>query len=556
MSKKIDGGKILANSLNDAGVKIIFTVPGESFLAALNGLYDHKKNIKVITCRHETGASNMAEASGKLTGFPGIAFVTRGPGACHASIGVHTAMQDSTPMILFIGQINSHHKSREAFQEVDYYKMFSPPFSKAVYEINKAKDIQDIVLKSFNLAVSGRPGPVIISLPENMLEEKTYYKIKKYFKRIEIDPNEKQIKKTITILEKAQKPLIIIGGGDWNNEGAKDLVYFANANNIPFAVSFRRQSLVNNYNKNYIGDLSTSVDPLLTDYVKESDVILTVGARMGEITTAGYTTIKTEEKNKIIHVYPNKSELGKVFKPILSIHSNSNNFSSAIKNKLLKEINWNKWSLRGRTNYLTYKSPPNYTKEPNMGKIINLLKSKMPKNTIITVDAGNFSGWIQRFWEYSIPKTQLAPTSGAMGYSIPAAISAKLIKKKSPVIAFCGDGGFMMSSQELATCNQYNIKPIIIVINNRMLGTIRMHQEKNYPKRKIATDLINPDLKLLCKGYNAHYENVKHHKNFSNALNRCLKCNKAAVIEIEVDPQQITTRQKLKDLKKINNLRR
>ena len=547
MLKKANGGKIIADCLYAVGVKFIFTVPGESFLAVLDGLYNYKNEIQLVTCRHEAGASNMAEAAGKLSGFPGIAFVTRGPGACHASIGIHTAMQDSSPMILFIGQINSKHKNREAFQEVNYHKMFGPPFSKGVFEIEKADKIPFIINKAFNLSINGRPGPVIISLPENMLEsEKKYIPIKP-IKRIEISPNINNINKVVNILEKAKKPLIIIGGGDWNDDGAKDLEYFASKNNIPFAVSFRRQSLVNNLNKNYIGDLSTSVDPNLTNYVKSSDIILTVGARMGEITTAGYKTIDTKDKNKIIHVYPDKNELGKVYKPLLSILSNSSTFSKTIRNKKILNSNWSYWAKKGKENYVLYNTPPNYTQEPNMGKIMRLLKNKMPKNTIVTIDAGNFSGWVQRFWSYTMPKTQLAPTSGAMGYSIPAAISAKLIKKRNYVIAFCGDGGFMMSSQELATCHQFNIKPIIILINNNMLGTIRMHQEKNYPKRKIATDLINPDFKSLCKGYHAHYEKIKNHRYFIQALNRSIESNKAAVIEIEIDAQQITTSKKLTD---------
>ena len=545
--KKANGGKILADCLYEVGVKRIFTVPGESFLAALDGLYNYKNQIEIITCRHEAGASNMAEAAGKLSGFPGIAFVTRGPGACHASIGVHTAMQDSSPMILFIGQINSKHKNREAFQEVDYYKMFGPPFSKKVFEIRSAKDIPYTINKAFSLAINGRPGPIIISLPENILENEANYKTIQPITKKLIVPNKKDIDKCVKLINTAKKPLVIIGGGDWDNQGAKDLEYFAEKNNIPFAVSFRRQSLVNNLSKNYIGDLSTSVDPNLTEYVKNSDVILTVGARLGEITTAGYRTIDVKNKKTLIHVYPDKNELGKVFKPLLSIYSNSNSFSKLIKDKKINNTNWYKWFEKGRKNYIQYSTPPIYTLEPNMGKIMHILKEKMPKSTIITIDAGNFSGWPQRFWKYSIPKTQLAPTSGAMGYSIPAAISAKLMKKRDHVIAFCGDGGFMMSSQELATCNQYNITPIIILINNNMLGTIRMHQEKNYPKRKIATDLTNPNFKSLCKGYNAHYENIKSHKYFKNALDRCIKSNKASVIEIEIDPQQITTRQKLKD---------
>jgi len=549
MNKNSYGGKILADCIKDLGVRTIFTVPGESFLPALNGLYDHKNIIKVITCRHESGAANMAEAWGKLTGFPGVVFVTRGPGACHASIGIHTAMQDSSPMIVFIGQIHSKHKGREAFQEVDYYKMFGPPFSKGVFEITLAKNIPSTVQKAFYLATEGRPGPIIISLPEDMLEQYADYETIRPLKTIIKKVSENSIKKILKHLKNAKKPIILVGGGDWNKKGAKDLEYFANRNKIPYAVSFRRQSLVNNNSNCYIGDLSTSVDPNLIKTVEESDLLLVVGARLGEMTTNGYSTIKVTQKNKIIHIYPEKKELGKVFHPILGIAANSSIFSNSIKNKVINNISWTNWSKACRENYIKYSIPPKYISEPNMGKIMLTLRERMSNNTIITIDAGNFSGWPQRFWKYSKAKTQLAPTSGAMGYSIPAAVSAKIAKKNSPVIAFCGDGGFMMSSQELATCHQYNITPIIIVINNKMLGTIRMHQEKYYPNRTISTDLVNPDFKYLCKGYHAHYENIKHSKNFSKALERCLRSNKASVIEIEIDPKQITTRQRMEDLK-------
>jgi len=548
MEKQSYGGKILADCLMDLGVNTVFTVPGESFLAALNGLYDHKNDIDIITCRHESGAANMAESWGKLNNLPGIVFVTRGPGACHASIGIHTAMQDSSPMIMFIGQINSKHKGREAFQEVDYHKMFGQPFSKAVFEIKNAKSIPNIVQKAYYISTKERPGPVIISLPEDILEQYAKYKPIKPIKHIFSKIPHTKLNNLLLRIEKSKKPLIIIGGGDWGKDGAKDLENFANTNKIPYAVSFRRQSLVNNNNNFYIGDLSTSVDPKLIKSVKESDLILVVGARLGEMTTSGYSTIKTNDKSKIIHVYPEIKEIGKVYKPILGIRSNSTIFSKLISNKKIKNINWAEWAASCRENYIKYSTPPKYYSEPDMGKIMLILRENMPKDTIITIDAGNFSGWIQRFWKYTRVKTQLAPTSGAMGYSIPAAISAKIAKKNTPVIAFCGDGGFMMSSQELATCNQYKINPIIIIINNKMLGTIRMHQEKHYPNRTIATDLVNPDFKLLSKGYNAHYENIKNHKQFLSALNRSINSNKAAVIEIEIDPQQITTRHKLKDL--------
>ena len=457
-------------------------------------------------------------------------------------------MQDSSPMIMFIGQINSKHKGREAFQEVDYHQMFGQPFSKAVFEIKNAKSIPNIVQKAYYISTKDRPGPVIISLPEDILEQYAKYKPIKPIKHIFSKITPKKLDNLLIKIEESKKPLIIIGGGDWDKDGAKNLENFANTNNIPYAVSFRRQSLVNNNKNCYIGDLSTSVDPKLIKSVKESDLILVVGARLGDMTTSGYSTIKIKQKSKIIHVYPDEKELGRVYKPIIGIKANSSIFSKIISNKKIKNIQWEEWTKSCRENYIKYSNPPKYFSEPDMGKIMLILRENMPQNTIITIDAGNFSGWIQRFWKYTKAKTQLAPTSGAMGYSIPAAISAKISKKNTPVIAFCGDGGFMMSSQELATCNQYKIKPIIIIINNKMLGTIRMHQEKNYPNRKIATDLVNPDFKLMSKSYNAHYEKITHHKNFLTALKRSLNSNKAAVIEILIDPKQITTRQKLKDL--------
>ncbi len=545
---KKNGGQILAESLYNHGINTIFMVPGESYLAAIDGLYDYRNEIKLITCRHESGAANMAEAYGKISRQPGIVFVTRGPGACHASVGVHTAMQDSTPMILFIGQITRKNKGREAFQEVDYEKMFTPPFCKWAYEVKKTEELPKVINKAFQVSLSGRPGPVVISLPEDMLEEKIQYEPLEPEKIFTVCPKVKPIESVLNILGESSKPLIIVGGGDWDGKGAKDLVHFAEKNHIPIAVSFRRQALVNNNSTSYVGDLSTSVDMNLVKYVKSADLILVIGARLGEMTTKGYTTITNNGNQKIIHIYPDSNELGKVYDPLIEIKSNSSECAKILRGKLIKNITWKKWTKMGNDNYIRYSTPSPYKTEPDMGKIMTYLKHTMPNNTIVTIDAGNFSGWIQRFWTFSEPLTQIAPTSGAMGYAIPAAIAAKIAKKHTQVIGFCGDGGFMMSSQELATANQYGIKPLIILINNSMLGTIRMHQEIHFPRRIIATDLINPDFKVLASSYNLHSERVQKTSEFPNALDRSIKSKKAAIIEIQVDPNQITTSKTIKDL--------
>ena len=549
-SRKKNGGHILVECLYELGIKTVFMVPGESYLTVLDGFYDYRTKIKTITCRHESSASNMAEAYGKITKSPGITFVTRGPGACHASVGVHTAMQDSTPMILFIGQITSKNKGKEAFQEVEYKNMFAPPFCKWVHEINNTEEIPKVINEAYKISMSGRPGPVVIALPEDFLEKKISYKTLKLEKINLIQPKDPSIEAVISILTKSSKPLIIAGGGDWDKRGAEDLVHFAEKNKIPIAVSFRRQALVDNNSPSYIGDLSTSVDTNLIKYVKRSDLILVVGARLGEMTTKGYTTISVKGKSKIIHVYPESKEIGKVYTPIIGIRSNSSEFSKKLRKKVIKNVTWEKWTKTGNYNYRLYSTPPQYKTEPNMGKIIAHLKNTVPSNTIVTIDAGNFSGWIQRFWTFSKPNTQLAPTSGAMGYAIPAAIAAKIAKSNTQVIGFCGDGGFMMSCQELATANQYGVKLVIIVINNNMLGTIRMHQEIYFPQRTIGTDLINPDYKLLAEAYNFHNEKVKLTREFPHALERALNSHKASLIEIQIDPDQITTNKRIDELKK------
>ncbi len=540
-------GHILVDLLIELGVKYVFTVPGESFLSVIDGFYGKEKKIKLIVCRHEAAAANMAESYGKITGQPGICFVTRGPGASHASIGVHTARQDSTPLILFVGQVERSSIGKEAFQEVDYGKMFCPPFTKGVKELTNPKMIYKIVYQSFSLAKSGRMGPVIVSLPEDVLTEKIALKKQNKLEINYVNPSISKINTLIKIINNSIKPIVILGGSGWNLTSKKNIAKFLKNNNLPSCVSFRRQHLLDNNSQNYIGDLSTSSDPSLIERVKSADVILSIGARLGEITTQGYKTINPERmQQKLIHVYPDKQEFGKVFNATLSIHSSIENFSSAIQNVKLKEnIKWKKWGKEARFSYEKYNIPPNYPHKLDLGKVMTHLQKVMPKNTIITIDAGNFSGWLHRFWRFGHMNLEIAPTSGAMGYAIPAGIAAKIIHPNRQVLICVGDGGFAMSGQEIATAKLNGANPIILLFNNNMFGTIRMHQELKFPKRKIATDLVNPNFSDLAKAYGIYGEKVNNIKNFPAAIERCLLSKTISLIELIIDPKQINTQMRI-----------
>ncbi len=546
-SKKKLVGHVLVDLLIKLGVKYVFTVPGESFLPVIDGFYGKEKKIKLVVCRHEAAATNMAESYGKITGQPGVCFVTRGPGASHASIGIHTAMQDSTPLVLFIGQVERSSKGKEAFQEVDYFKMFCPPFTKGVRELNNPKMVYKTVYEAFFTAKSGRMGPVIVSLPEDVLSNKIVIKKHNIVKIKPIKPSVSKIKQLVKILNDSLNPIVILGGSGWNLKSKKGLANFLKINNLPTCVSFRRQHLLDNNSENYIGDLSTSSDPSLIKKVKNADVILSIGARLGEITTQGYTTINPKNmKQKLIHIYPDNNEFGKVFDANLSIHSSIEEFCSCIKNiKLHGRKKWEKWVQKTKICYENYNSPPDYPNQLDLGKVIIHLRNIMPKDTILTIDAGNFSGWIQRFWKFGSDNLEIAPTSGAMGYAIPAGIAAKIIHPNREVLICVGDGGFGMSGQEIATAKLYGASPIILLFNNNMFGTIRMHQELKYPDRKIATELFNPNFTDLAKAYNIHGERVDNIESFPAALERCLLSKTISLIELMVDPKQLNTKMRI-----------
>jgi acetolactate synthase-1/2/3 large subunit len=538
------GGEILVDALRLHGVETVFCVPGESYLAALDALYGARNQIRVVTCRQEGGAGFMAEAYGKTTGKPGICFVTRGPGACNASIGVHTAMQDSTPMILFVGQVAREAMGREGFQEIDYRQMFAPPMVKLAIQIEDPARIPELVHHAFQTATSGRQGPVVVALPEDMLTEAANVADGKPYQPVRPHPGPNQLAQVSAMLHDAERPVMILGGSGWSDISHAAIAQFADANGLPVAVSFRRQDLFDNLNDLYIGDLSTSVDPKLVARIGEADVLLVVGARLGEMTTRGYTTLKTPAPSqKLLHVYPDPEELGRVFQPDLAIAAGMAEFASAA--QALDSVDggkWAEWARAGRSDYLANLEPDPMPGPVDMPAIIATLRKELPENTIITVDAGNFSGWPQRFWQFRHYPSEIAPTDGAMGYSIPAGVAAKLAAPDREVVSFVGDGGFMMTGQELATALHHGVTPIIIVINNGAYGTIRMHQERDYPDRPIATSLTNPDFAALARAYGAHGELVERTEEFAPALSRARASGTAAVIEIRLDLDVITTR--------------
>lgn len=543
------GGHLLVESLRAHGVKKIFCVPGESYLDALDGLHD-ADDIRTITCRQEGGAAFMAEAYGKLTGHPGICFVTRGPGACNASIGVHTAMQDSTPFILLVGQVARDQKGREAFQEVEYRDMFKPPFCKWATEIDHASDIPRIMREAFDIATSGRPGPVVIALPEDMLCEDTDVPVQMPAAPAHFAPTPHDIHALRDILNSAQKPLVIVGGGSWSDGAIQAFEDFCEKSKLPVAAGFRRQDAFHNSHPCYVGALGTTVDPKLCKAVEEADVVIAVGTRLGEILTQGYSIIQPgTPKQRLVHVYPDADELNRVYKSELAIHSSVNEFAKALGGLTIDGARWAPHTQILRENYTAFSTVRSRDKfTADMDGIIEDIINALPEDAILTTDAGNFSGWPQRYVRYDRPMRLLAPTSGAMGYGVPAAVAASLTHPGRVVVGFMGDGGFMMTAQEIATAMHEGAHPILLVFNNSMYGTIRMHQEKHYPKRVSATNLTNPDFAAFAASFGAQSFVVARTEEFLPAFSAAMKSAKLTLIEIRMDPQQITTAKKLAEL--------
>jgi acetolactate synthase-1/2/3 large subunit len=544
------GARILVDNLIALGADTGFCVPGESYLQVLDALHDEGGRFRLVTCRQEGGAAFMAEAYGKLTARPGICFVTRGPGATNASIGVHTARQDSTPMILFIGQVGRPELGREAFQEVDYRQMFGP-LAKWVTQIESAARIPEILAYAWHVAVSGRPGPVVIALPEDMLSELASVSDAARLVTAQPHPDPAALIALGELLACAQRPLLVVGGSGWSNAARTRLTEFATRWKLPVAAAFRRQDVFDNAHPCYVGELGTSVNPVLAARLREADVLISLGARLDEMTTNGYTLVESPQpRQRLIHIYPEVEELQHVFRPALAIAATVNAFASTLADlKPGAPVAWEGWTASARADYVANLTPGPCVGALDMGEVMRVLAAQLPEDVIVCNGAGNYTGWPQRFHCFRSYPSQLAPTSGAMGYGVPAAIAASILNPGRAVLAFSGDGDFLMNGQELATARQHGARPLILVVNNGMYGTIRMHQERTYPGRVIATPLCNPDFAAYARAFGAHGEIIERTAEFAPALERALASGTTAVLELRIDPEQISTRGTLSALR-------
>jgi acetolactate synthase-1/2/3 large subunit len=536
-----NGGRILVDQLAAEGADRIFGVPGESYLAVLDALYDTPE-ITYHICRQEGGAAMMADAYGKLTGRPGICFVTRGPGATSASAGVHVAFQDSTPMILFIGQVGRGMSEREAFQEIDYRRMFGQ-MAKWVAEIDDAQRIPEMVSRAFHTATSGRPGPVVLALPEDMLSTPVPPPLLARPYHASAGAPEPGLMDALwQRLERARRPLVIVGGGGWSAAAKAELEAFAESARLPVAASFRCQDYFDNEHSCYAGHVGIGIDPKLAARVRESDLLILLGSRFGEMTSSGYSLMKIPNPDQpLVHVYPAAEELGRVYRPELAIQAGSAAFVRAARDRTPPDAGaWQDWTAAAHADYLAHNQPTEVPGRLQLGKVVAWLNETLPPEAILTNGAGNYTAWLHRFYRFRQFRSQLAPTSGSMGYGLPAAVAAKAVHPDRPVVCFAGDGCFMMHGQELATAMQYGLPIIVLVVNNASLGTIRMHQENHYPGRVSATELTNPDFAALARAYGAHGEVVEDDADFAAAFGRAQASGKPALLELRLDPEAIT----------------
>jgi acetolactate synthase-1/2/3 large subunit len=535
-----NGGRLIVDALVAQGVSHVFCVPGESYLAVLDALHDAPINVTV--CRQEGGAAMMAEAAGKLTGRPGICMVTRGPGATNASHGVHIAMQDSTPMILFIGQIETGMREREAFQEVDY-KAFFGSMAKWVVEIDKAERIPELVTRAFRVAMQGRPGPVVIALPEDMLVDVASIADAAYVEPAQTWPGNADMMRLQTLLWAAKKPLVIAGGSGWSERAVASLVRFAERFDLPVGTSFRRQMLFPADHPNYAGDVGIGPNPKLAQRVKEADLLILAGGRLSEMPSSSYTLVDIPTpRQQLVHIHAGAEELGRVYQPTLAIHASVQAFASALEG--LQPPNALPWATETRQANQDFHA---WTDEPKpipgrfqYGEALLWLRERLPEDAVICNGAGNYAVWVQRYLRFRRFGTQLAPTSGSMGYGVPAAVAAKALDRSKTVVCFAGDGCFMMNGQEFATAVQYDLPIIVVVIDNGIYGTIRMHQEREYPGRVSATTLRNPDFAAYAVAFGGHGERVTTAAEFGPAWERAVASGKPAILHCLMDPEAIT----------------
>ena len=543
------GGHLVADALVAQGIDHAFAVPGESYLDVLDGLYDVRQKVKLVTCRFEAGAVNMAEAYGKLHGRPAAAFVTRGPGACHGAIGVHIAMQDSTPLLLFVGQIPLGDVGRDAFQEIDYRRMFSP-VAKWVTQIDQAKRIPEVVAHAVDVATSGRPGPVVVALSEEMQRDMIETADVPRAAVIPASPDPATMTRFRAMLGRARKPLAVLGGSCWSAAGRRAVHEFLHGNAIPVTVGFRRQALYDGTLDNFVGDLGVGADPALLAKVKEADLILAIGSRLGDTVTQGYTLLEPGIGDiPIIQVHPDGAEIGRVFRPALGIVAELNAFAVAAAAMEPVHPTWDEWTVELRETREAGREVPDYEGTLNLGEAMRELERLLTRDAIVTTDAGNFSGWATRFINFGERQRYIGPTNGAMGYSVPAAVGAKIAFPDRMVVSLVGDGGFLMTGQEIATAFHHGVAPIVLVFNNQMYGTIRMHQERAYPGRVSGTGLTNPDFAKLIAAFGGHGEVVSETADFAPAFRRAVASGRPAVLELRMNPDQITTRATIGDLR-------
>ncbi|MCP3687193.1 MAG: thiamine pyrophosphate-binding protein [Gammaproteobacteria bacterium] len=536
------GAQVLIDALDINRVDLIFSIPGESFLAALDALYD-KPSIELITCRQEGGAAYMAEAYGKLTGKPGICFVTRGPGATNASCGLHVAMQDSTPMILLIGQIARKDQDREAFQELDYRRMFSQ-VAKWVAQIEDASRIPEYLNRAFATATSGRPGPVVLALPEDMLLDNTAVTDARPWQTVATHPAATDVEKSVAMLAAAKRPLIIIGGSGWSESTRLDLQEFVEKASLPVINAFRCQDYIDHNHSSYIGDLGIGVNPTLTETIRAADCLLVIGARLGDMTTGGFELIDIPTPSQtMIHVHAGADELGHIYQPELAINASATTFIPQLKIYQLSAENLGtrqKLLRAARQSFENWSKPVQVEGPLQLAEIIQTIQHNTASDSIICNGAGNSTGWLHRFYRLHEYRTQLAPTSGTMGYGLPAAVAAKILFPQRTVVAFAGDGEFMTNGQELATAMQYDANVIVVVINNGTYGTIRLHQEREFPGRVIGTDIVNPDFCTLATAYGMQSELVTKTADFAAAFERAKAATRSALIEVKIDANLLT----------------
>ncbi len=537
---KRTGGQLIVEALKANGVSRVSCVPGESYLAVLDALYE--SGIETVVCRQEGGAAMMADTWGRLTGEPGICMVTRGPGATNASAGLHIARQDSIPMILFIGQVQREAREREAFQEVEYRRAFTE-FAKWVGEIDDARRIPEFVTRAFAVATSGRPGPVVLTLPEDMLVEEVEAPEAKPYTPVEAHPGPSQMAAFAKMLGEAKRPVFIIGGTRWSEESVAGFKAFAENNKLPVGCSFRRQMLFDHLSPSYAGDVGIGINPALAKEIKEADLVVLLGGRLSEMPSSGYTLLDIPyPSQKLVHIYPEAEELGRVYRPDLAICAAPDDFIAALSSIALSgSAAWADRTAAMHAAYRSWSTPPKTGPGAvQMGPIMDWIEANVPEDAIFTNGAGNYATWVHRFHRFRRYNTQSAPTSGSMGYGLPAAVAAKHLFPEREVICFAGDGCFMMHGQEFITAVRYGLPIITVLVNNGTYGTIRMHQEREYPGRVSGTDLVNPDFNAFAKAYGGHGETVERTQDFAVAFERARASGKPAIIEVKLDAEAIT----------------